>query len=107
MSSTDIVPEGNALVQAMAASKHQPVDVRHRLGGVQLLFRFPNGYGASLINHAYSLGLELAVIEWDDTGYHVTYDTPVTDDVLGWLPPEQIEDTLNRIAALPVKETER
>jgi len=55
-----------------------------------LIFRFPNNYGASLVNHSFSYGNELAVIRWDkDTptqdsaGFYLTYVTPVTNDVIG------------------------
>lgn len=71
--------------------------------GIQYLFRFPNGYGASLINHSGSYGNELAVIEWMGANYDLVYDTPVTGDVLGWLTPAQIESTLDAIAALPTR----
>ena len=71
------------------------------LGGSQWKFRFPNGYGASVINDGYGAesGLyELAVL---DAEGHLAYDTPVTDDVLGWLTEEQVAETLDKIAALP------
>ena len=68
--------------------------------GKQWKFRFPNGYGASVINDGYGAraGLyELAVLGPDD---HLTYDTPVTDDVLGHLTEADVADALDRIAAL-------
>ena len=38
-------------------SKHQPIERRPTFGGgQQLVFRFPNGYGASLINSPMSYG---------------------------------------------------
>ena len=107
MSSTDIVPAKGELTRVAATSKHQPIEVNERSGGVQMLFRFPNGYGASLINHTGSYGNEIAVIEWDGGHYAITYATPVTDDVLPYLTPEEIEAALDRIAALPAKEIEQ
>jgi len=86
-------------------SKHTPFEVTTRNGGGQLLFKFPNGYGASLIiggSFAYG-GLELAVIEWGVDGYSLVYDTPITDDVIGYLIREDIEPLLDSIHALPAR----
>ena len=86
-------------------SKHQPIERRPTFGGgQQLVFRFPNGYGASLINSPMSYGNELGVVRFDGDNcddWHLDYDTPITDDVLGYLSAEQIEATLDAIAALP------
>ena len=70
-------------------------------GGVQHEYEFPNGYGASVVSHSYSYGREsglweLAVL---DHG-HLTYTTPITADVLGHLTTEEVDATLDRIAAL-------
>ncbi len=82
-------------------SKHAPIETNNKFGGVQYLFRFENGYGASLINHEGSYGNEIAVIEWMGANYDLTYSTPITNDVLGWLSPDEIEFTLDAIKALP------
>lgn len=73
-------------------------ELKHRLGGIQLILKFPNGYGASIINNSMSYGVELAVL--DDDG-DLCYDTPVTDDVKGHLTPVTLDATLNQIMALP------
>jgi hypothetical protein len=80
----------------------------------QRLYRFPNGQGASVINGPGTYGgkqglWELAVLSWPDvaedlTGWKLDYSTPVTDDVIGWLTPAQVEETLDRIEALPASE---
>lgn len=75
----------------------------------QWKFRFDNGFGASVVQgpHTYGrpLGLyELAVLGQDG---HLTYDTPVTDDVLGHLTAQDVQDALDRIAALPKPEVSR
>lgn len=79
-------------------------------GGIQRLFRFDNGYGASVVrfwgSYGYAAGKwELAVIRWeaDSFGRRFTlcYDTPITDDVLGWLSEEEVAEKLGQIAALP------
>jgi len=88
-------------------SKHTPVETSRLHGGIQYLFRFENGYGASLVNHSGSYGNEIAVIRWDENGeFDIVYDTPVTSDVLGWLFPDEIESTLDAIKALPIKAIE-
>lgn len=78
------------------------------LGSVQWIYRFANGYGASVINDGYGSdrGLyELRVIRfYDDQTWTGTKDTPITNDVLGWLKVADVAQTLVQIAALPRKE---
>lgn len=69
----------------------------------QWKFRFDNGFGASVIQGPYSYGgpdglYELAVL---DLGGRLTYKTPITNDVEGYLTGEQVQELLDRIAALP------
>lgn len=66
-------------------------------GGEQVRLKFPNGYGASVIDTNYSYGLELAVIGLDGG---LAYDTPVTDDVLGYLDDETLLQALTDIMNL-------
>ena len=64
---------------------------------VHKIYKFPNGYGASVIDCGYGReeGLwELAVINHE---YDIQYDTPITSNVLGWLTVEQVEETLVKI----------
>ena len=80
----------------------------HDLEGIQYLFRFDNDYGASVVKHLYSYGSdkdlwELAVIQWDDSDdikWRLTYTTPVSDDVEGYLTDEEVTDLLKRIKEL-------
>lgn len=63
---------------------------------------FPNGYTASVVSHKDSYGggeglFEIAVM----VGGEIVYDTPVTDDVLGWLTPDDVTRVLKEIEALP------
>lgn len=72
------------------------------LGGHRWLFRFDNGYTASVIKHRHSYGgdkglYELAVLR---NGVLV-YDTPITDDVLGHLTWGDVANLLDDVAALP------
>ncbi len=75
--------------------------------GVQYIFRFKNGYGASVIKSEYSYGgkdnlWELAVIVFVNTRkWHLCYDTPITDDVEGYLSNRQVRALLKRIKRLP------
>ena len=70
---------------------------REYLGGLQILFKFPNGYGASVINHNHSYDLELAVL---DSAGHITYDTPITNDILGHLDDASLEQALIDVMSL-------
>ena len=74
-------------------------------GGVVAVIHFTNGYSASCISHQYSYGgreglWELAVM----VDGIIVYDTPVTNDVLGHLPEEEIDALLVQIANLPPPE---
>lgn len=88
---------------------HQPTIDREISGGVQKLYRFPNARGASVIRHQFSYGSEqglweLAVIRYDGPGdweWELDYTTPLTDDVIGRLTWEQIEELLDKIAEMP------
>ena len=76
----------------------------HLYGGTQKLYKFPNSYGASIVNNKFSHGTELAVIQWNNGKYDICYDTPITDNVIGYLDPEDVEGILKRIFELEVKE---
>ena len=71
-------------------------------GGTQRIYKFPNGYGASIIRHKGSYGFkdglwELAVL--DSTGT-LCYDTSVTNDVIGYLSDEEVILKLHEIKGL-------
>ena len=80
------------------------------LKGVSFRFRFENNYGASVVKHKYSYGheedlWELAVIEFTDEPneeWHITYETPITEDVVGCLKDEAVRELLGKIKNLPV-----
>ena len=74
----------------------------------QWAFKFPNNYGASVIKHPGSYGyyedkFELAVLKFETeevSEYHLCYDTPITDDVIGYLTEEEVFDRLEEIKQL-------
>ena len=74
----------------------------NHMGGVQAVIEFDNGYGASIVSTPYTYGgkeglYELAVFGKDG---HISYDTPITNDVLGYLKPEEVTDILQKIQSL-------
>jgi hypothetical protein len=78
----------------------------HSIGtGVQAIQFFDNGYGVSVVkfygSYGYEQGLyELAVLKGVDEDYQICYDTPITDDVLGYQTPEEIEQLLEKVESL-------
>jgi hypothetical protein len=65
------------------------------------VYKFDNGYEASVVCNFGTYGakdglFEVAVMK---DGY-IVYDTPVTNDVVGWLDFAGVADILNKIKAL-------
>jgi hypothetical protein len=74
--------------------------------GVRYRFRFGNGYQASVVRSQRTYGgpaglWELAVM---DRAGCICYDTPITDDVVGWLAVSQVVQYLRNIEALPPRD---
>ena len=72
------------------------------MGGVMSRIQFENGYGVSVVCTPYTYGgdkglYELAVL---DSEGHLTYATSVTDDVIGYLRPEDVTDVMAKIQQL-------
>ena len=70
--------------------------------GIQKIYKFKNGFGASVICHRHSYGgqsglWELAVLNESDS---LTFDTPITDDVLGGLTEKEVDNILEEIKQL-------
>ena len=71
--------------------------------GIQKVYKFPNGYGASVVKHkgsyGYQKGLwELAVLFEGE----LCYDTEITGDVIGHLNDPEVDNILRQIANLEV-----
>lgn len=85
----------------------EPTAVNNLLGGIQKIYRFDNGFGASVVQHQGSYGFdkglwELAVLKFNDDGKReLTYDTDITDDVIGNLSDEQVSGIVSLIKNLP------
>jgi hypothetical protein len=74
--------------------------------GYQTVHKFPNGYGASVVSGPLTYGgdeglFELAVLKFAGDGYNITYETPITSDVEGWLTEADVAAMLAAIAELP------
>ena len=78
------------------------IDDEHVIfGGRMVRYRFPNGYGASIIENSESYGVELAVLEFSDSEYGcITMSTEITDDVIGFIEDEELDEILERISRL-------
>lgn len=73
----------------------------------QYVFLFRNGYGASVIRNAFiSYGgregkYELAVLSHNGIDvWYITYETPITNNVIGWLTVPEVRALLEQIARL-------
>lgn len=75
-------------------------------GSHQDVYRFANGYGASVISGGIGVygRYELAVTRFnseDVDDFSLDYSTPITDDVIGYLGEDEIPGILAQIKALP------
>lgn len=93
----------------------EPIITRthHSGNGIQKIYRFPNGYGASVIRYkikdyygSYTNNdkeWELAVIKFkgtEDNSFELNYMTKITGDVMGYLSDEQVQKILKKISKL-------
>jgi hypothetical protein len=70
--------------------------------GKKSRMHFDNGYGVSVVSHSYSYGgrdglYEIAVLDSDD---NLTYDTSVTNDVIGYLTEEDVSNVMKQVQEL-------
>ena len=69
--------------------------------GIVSRTKFDNGYEVSVVKSPYSYGgkdglYELAIFKDDD----ICYDTPITNDVLGYLSEKEVTEVLIKIQQL-------
>ena len=69
--------------------------------GIVSRTQFDNGYEASVVKSDYTYGgknglYELAIFKDGE----ICYDTPITDDVIGYLRPEDVTDVMAKIQQL-------
>jgi hypothetical protein len=72
------------------------------MNGIMSRIMFENGYGASVVKGEYTYGgkdglYELAVLDKDGK---LCYDTPITDDVIGYLTQQEVTDLMIEIQKL-------
>lgn len=77
--------------------------------GIHFVFKFENGYGASIIPHYMTpydndpdelANWELAVIKFNGEDWELNYNTPITDDVEICYNDKEVETLLRRIKEL-------
>lgn len=76
------------------------IEFSRYIGHLQTVYKFPNGYGASVIETYYIEEdcIEIAVVYFDnDEKYHLDYSTPITDDVIVVTDIEERDNVLQRI----------
>lgn len=74
----------------------------NHMGGVQAIIKFENGYGVSVVRTPYTYGGDAGLYELGVLGKdgHLTYDTPVTDDVIGYLKEEEVTKIMQQVQLL-------
>ena len=70
--------------------------------GKKARMMFDNGFGVSVVSHTFSYGgkdgkYELAVL---DSNGELTYETPITNDVMGYLESEEVTKIMKDIQNL-------
>jgi hypothetical protein len=84
------------------------IDFKSINKGMQLLFRFDNNYGVSLVSNSFSYGnkqekFEIAIIKFnseDGDNFELTYDTHITNDVLGYQSKEDVISVIEKVILL-------
>jgi hypothetical protein len=73
--------------------------------GIAARHFFPNGYGVSVVqfpgSYGYEEGLyEVAILKGLEEDWEICYDTPITDDVIGYQSVEDIDNLLSQVESL-------
>jgi hypothetical protein len=72
------------------------------MSGVRSRMMFENGFGVSVVSHTFSYGgkdglFEVAVL---DSNGDLTYDTSVTNDVIGYLNTDEVTEIMKQVQSL-------
>lgn len=78
----------------------------HSMGGLQAKIFFENGYGVSVVRFSGSYTRtetqwELAVLKGVPGDWDLTYDTPITEDVIGYLQADEVTEIMKQVQELP------
>ena len=82
---------------------------KHKIqDGIQAKHFFDNGYGVSVVKFPGSYGFEedlyeVAILQGTEDKWEITYDTPITNDVLGHRDEQDINNILEEVQALWVR----
>lgn len=78
--------------------------------GHQVILRFPNGCGVSIISGNGTYGVETALLTWDedesDDGFELDQDNPLVEvggGVVGWHTPESLAAFITAVSELPAQ----
>lgn len=77
------------------------IETNKHMDGIQKVYQFPNGYGASVIKHKGSYGYDKGL--WELAVLHegeLCYDTEITSDVIGHLNDPEVDNILGQISRL-------
>lgn len=98
------VEHNNSELEIYSEKMRKCMTVEESYNSRHYIFKFPNGYGASVIPSHYFDGEEhwkLAVVfYYGEDYYELSYSTPITDDVLPNLTVEEVNKYLNYIYEL-------
>lgn len=75
------------------------IEVQRDIGYPQTIYKFPNGYGASVIKFNYvHFEFGIAVLRFDENGnWDIDYSTPITNDVIDVLNRKERDYVLQQI----------
>ena len=69
--------------------------------GDQAKIFFDNGYGVSVVTGTAAYGeYEVAVLKGKEDDYSLTYDTPITDDVIGCDNKDEVNEIMKKVQEL-------
>lgn len=75
--------------------------------GIKAKMFFPNGYGVSVVGGGTGLygdgvnTFELAVLKGNIDEWDLTYETLITNDVIGWKSQDEISELIKQVSELP------